>query len=328
MKTSPLPGVAAVSGGLPVADQCSADILTLSKLSSPALRRGGDEQATAKALVARLRAHIAKLENTTHQLEGRDRKPVVKWLLGVAEVDSHLTEQGLARHALHDIAPQHYGDTPAAMGFALGLAERRLKADSKARPVLWCRLAYETREHGRLYGHGLVSLGFPREKLLTLSLKSQVSLLWTVEEALKSGCFACVISDVTVQHLTLTITRRMALSADEGKTAGILVLNRIFDNATASASRWQVATQLSPPSSFDPRAPGPPSWEVTLSRIRSGRPGQWSLCWQPSSSLNNRDFHASHHFSLVPGISGGALPAGAAEIAGPHTAPGPALRAG
>ena len=67
------------------------------------------------------------------------------------------------------------------------------------RLLLWCRLQAQEREHGRLYGHGLERLGLPRHRFLTVSLKKPAELLWTMEEALKSGSVAAVIGDAPVK---------------------------------------------------------------------------------------------------------------------------------
>lgn len=315
MRIHPLPVSGAAGGGLPVA--------------GPALHRRPEEQTHAKALVARLRERIARMEQSHQRLDRKSStRPSTPWRFGIAAVDAHLPEQGLARHALHDMAPQSYGDTAATMGFTMALAIQRLKVDQKQRPVLWCRSAIECLEHGKLCGHGLEWLGLSREKLLVLSLKKQVSLFWTMEEALKSGCFSSVISDAASQHIDLTITRRLSLSAGEGRSSGLLVFNRNHEEATASFSRWKLATAQSPPQSLEPGAPGHPAWAVTLSRIRGGRPGNWNLTWQPHQQFSTRYPHASHHFSLVSGIFGGALSQGTAEAAFAPAAERPAFRTG
>ncbi len=323
MHTLLSPRKGAADGGLPAAAQL------------PMLQRQPEEQLHAKALLARLQDHIARTERTRHQLTPRqgtmDRiaKPRRPWNFGLEAVDAHLPEQGLARHALHDLSPVRYGDTPATLGFALSLAVQRLNVDRRARPILWCRSTIECQEHGKLYGHGAESLGLPREKLLVLVLKKQVSLFWTMEEALKSGCFSSVISDAASQHTDLTITRRLSLSAGEGRSTALLVFNRNYNSATASASRWQVAANPSPPPHLEPQAPGHPAWAVTLSRIRGGRPGHWTLLWHPKHhSKQSHPHHAPHHFSLVPGIPGRTLSPGAAQAELAHTPPGLALRTG
>ena len=247
-------------------------------------------------------------------------RPVPVWSLGLDPIDRHLPDAGLVRHGLHDIAPHKYGDNPAAMGFALALAQRRLNIIGEMRPLLWCRIETEAREYGNVYGHGLETLGFPRQRFLTVTLKKPVSLYWTMEEALKSGCLAAVIGDAAPQHDTLTTTRRLSLAAAEGKSSGLLVFIRNYDGPTSSMSRWQVAAAQSQAPPFDLKAPGYPAWHLSLTRIRSGKPGQWTVNWQKH--------HASHHFTLAPGFSGGTLHQESSENQGPYATSEPALRTG
>jgi protein ImuA len=115
------------------------------------------------ALIAALRTHITRLEQGQAQFaaaKGRGSP----WTMGLAEIDRHLPAQGLLRSGLHDVSPRAYGDLPAAMGFALALALRRLGDAQERRPLLWCRLKTAEREYGRLYGHGLERLGLPRQR--------------------------------------------------------------------------------------------------------------------------------------------------------------------
>jgi protein ImuA len=246
--------------------------------------------------MAALRQHIARLENAQPQLPpGRQRH--APWTFDVPAIDQYLPPQGLARYALHDISPSRYGETPAAMGLALSLGIRRLQDPAERRPLLWCRLAQEAREHGTLYGHGLEALGLARQRFITVTLNSPIALLWTMEEALKSGALALVIGDATPHKTDLTATRRLSLAAASGKSAGLLVFTSpntgLNANATASHSRWLATSQRSRPPPFDPSAPGHPAWMIELTRARGGRPGTWTVEWQ----------NAPHRFNLVSGLS-------------------------
>ena len=268
-------------------------------------------------LVAALRAHVARIERAEGRVEAPKTRGV-PWAVGAAEVDRHLPAAGLARAGLHDVAPAAYGDTPAAMGFVLALGLRRLADPSERRPLLWCRLAKEEREHGRLYGHGLERLGLTRRRFITVTLKKPVALLWTMEEALKSGALAVVIGDADAAHAGLTATRRLQLAAHAGKAAGLLVFARDEASATASHTRWRVASTPSRSPPHDGLAPSAPNWGVELTRARGGRPGAWQLEWH----------HAAHRFSVVCGFRGGAVHPWT-DQAGPDAAiEGPALRAG
>jgi protein ImuA len=265
-------------------------------------------------LIEALRRHIARLEGSQPRLDARRRRER-PWTVGLAPVDSHLGAHGLARSRLHDISPEAYGDMPAAMGFALALALRRLADAGERRPLLWCRLAFAEREYGRLYGHGLEALGLPRDRFITVTLRKPAGLLWTMEEALKSGALAVVLGDAL--DADLTATRRLSLAAQAGKTAGLVVF-KTAPAATASHTRWRIAAAASRPPPYDPRAPGPPAWSVELTRARSGRPGAWTLEWH----------HATHRFDLVPGLPRRALHSWTDESPALAAAQEPALRAG
>jgi protein ImuA len=276
--------------------------------------RQGDDVAP---LIDTLRAHILRLEQgRAHFPEARGRS--MPWLTALPALDRHLPAQGLARGGLHDVSPRSHGDQPAAMGFALALALRRLGDPQERRPLLWCRLKAHEREHGRLYGHGLERLGLPRQRFVTITLGKPANLLWTMEEALKSGAAAAVLGDADAARADLTVTRRLSLAAAAGKCAGILTFARPGPSATASHTRWTAAAvpSLSPP--HDALALGPPCWSIELTRARGGRPGAWIVEWH----------HAQSRFSLVPGFSRRALHPFADQDGAEATAQGPALRAG
>lgn len=275
------------------------------------------EKGGITALLDALRRHIQRLEHSLPQLDRQHRRGE-PWRLGVDEIDSHLATQGLLRTGLHDISPKAYGDRPAAMGFAVALALRRLADASEKRPLLWVRLAREEREFGRLYGHGLETLGLPRRRFITVTLKKPISLLWVMEEALKSGALALVMADADAAHASLTSTRRLSLAAHAGKSAGLLVFVKAGATATASHTRWMIGTAPSRAPPYDPQAPGNPVWKVELTRARGGRPGTWDLEWK----------NAPHRFVMVPGLRGGEIHPWADENRTLRAAQAPALRAG
>ena len=246
-------------------------------------------------LLERLRTRIAGIEAAQHLIVERP-VPVAApgWSSGLADIDRHLPPIGLAADGVHEIAPAAYGDMPAALGFAAALAVRRLAAEpADARPLLWCRLSAETREWGRIYGHGLEALGFPRHRLLTATLNRPDAVLWTIEEALKSAALAGVVADVG-SNLDLTTVRRLMLAANEGQTPGLLLFPAPPQGGTAARTRWSVAAAPSAAPPFDDKAPGAPAWSLRLVRCRGGRPGEWFVEWS----------HATHRFALASAVSG------------------------
>jgi protein ImuA len=250
-------------------------------------------------LLERLRARVARIEaggieTPSLTIERPASVPAQGWGLGLAEIDRHLPRPGLAADGVHEIAPAAHGDMPAALGFAAALAVRRLAAEpADERPLLWCRLSPETREWGRIYGHGLEALGFPRHRLLTATLSRPDAVLWTIEEALKSAALAGVVADVG-SGMDLTAVRRLMLAANAGQTPGLLVFPAPPRGGTAARTRWSVAAAPSAAPPFDDRAPGAPAWNLRLVRCRGGRPGEWFVEWS----------HATHRFALACAVSG------------------------
>ncbi|HUE46370.1 MAG TPA: hypothetical protein VMO81_08980, partial [Aestuariivirgaceae bacterium] len=274
----------------------------------PGVAPGASGRRARSLLLERLRARVARIETggeaAAPSLTVERPEPVAAqgWGLGVAEIDRHLPQPGLAADGVHEIAPAAYGDMPAALGFAAALAVRRLAAEpADDRPVLWCRLSAGTREWGRIYGHGLEALGFPRHRLLTATLRKPDAILWTLEEALKSAALAGVVADVGT-NLDLTAVRRLMLAANEGQTPGLLLFPAPPQGGTAARTRWSVAAAPSAAPPFDDKAPGAPAWSLRLVRCRGGRPGEWPDEWPDEWFVEWS--HATHRFALASAVSG------------------------
>ena len=268
-------------------------------------------------LLPALRRRISEIERHAPVLKTSNEQRL--WHLGLSAIDKHLPERGLSLNALHEISAGAYAHTPAAMGFALCLALRHPQRDHRPRPILWCRLRHGNVEWGRLYGHGIRALGLPHDQLLTVSVRKSTSLLWTIEEALRSKVLCAVIAEIDVSPMNLALSRRLSLAAEAGSTPGLLVYSRKITGATAALTRWQVKARASTPPPFDANAPGVPAWDLVLERCRGGRPGEWSVEWS----------HATHCFSVVAPLSRGTSQS-RPEAGGPLTPlrSGPSLRLG
>lgn len=218
--------------------------------------------------------------------------PVIAF--GLDAIDERLPGGGLASAGVHEIAAAAPADMAAASGFAAALMARRLARlpGEDTRPLLWGRHGAAAREYGRLYGRGLTAFGLASERLLTVTLNRPRTMLWTIEEALKSTALAGVIADMTADVLDLTASRRLMLAARAAGVPLFLVFARPLAGATAALTRWRVAPHASGPARFDAAAPGLAAWTLTLERSRAGRPGQWTVEWH----------HATHRFALVPAL--------------------------
>jgi protein ImuA len=298
----------------------AAEAASVTPMDRQAPNIAGDS-AVRRTLLARLRERVLKLEGGMPDLAGgaAGTAPVAPWVLGLDILDARLPADGLDPAGVHEIAPREAGDVAAAMGFAAALGARRLvSAGTEGRPLLWCRLTRMGMEAGGLYGPGLDAIGLPAARIVTVALRKQQALLWTADEALKSGALSGVILDLDPAKCTVTAIRRLQLAAQSGQTPAIIVMAQASASLSAARSRWAVASLPSLPSRLDERAPGKPAFRVELRRCRRGKPGNFSVEWD----------HATHRFSLVAAVSGGAADAVTAEGRGAAAAAGNALRLG
>jgi protein ImuA len=187
---------------------------------------------------------------------------------------------GLAGDGLHEIAPAAAGDGAAAMGFALALGARFLAAAPKRTNALIILDDFCARETGALYGPGLAALGLAMERLIMVRAPDALSLLWAMEEALKSGAPAVVIGEMWgARHYGLTVSRRLLLAARAGHAPALIVHGGAFGGAqslsSAAETRFEIAYA---PSAQTESAggrlplPGLPAFAVRLLKARL-RPG-------------------------------------------------------
>jgi protein ImuA len=220
--------------------------------------------------VAHLRSAIAGIES---QEGPRPRAP---FRLPVARALDGALGGGLAGDALHEIAPAAPGDGAAAMAFSLCLAARFAAAS----PRRFCLIAYEefcAREAGALYGPGLAAFGLRRDELVFVKAQDGRALLWTMEEALKSGALAVVVGELwsVAKHYGLAASRRLLLAARAGATPALMIHGGVFGQANALSSaaetRFEIAAAASrrlPPAGGRLALPGAPAFAARLVKSR------------------------------------------------------------
>lgn len=226
--------------------------------------------ARADAALTRLRHVLATIEKDTGFSEDAGVLP-----LGLAALDAVL-KGGLARAALHELAPAGPAQTGAAVGFALALAAR---ATAGSRPALVIQTDFAALEAGTPYGSGIECLGLPMQRLIVLRVPRPIDVLWACEEALKSRGVALVLAELPEAGAAadLTATRRLTLAARAGGGLGLLLRHRPSPLATAAATRWEIAAAPSVPDRYG--GLGRTAFDLSLNRNRRGRCGRFIVCW-------------------------------------------------
>ena len=250
-------------------------------MPSPSVTGVGRDRA---AILDELRRRLPRLESGAMRAHPNSVAP-----LGVAPLDAHLPHGGVARGALHEIAPQQHGDTPAAFGFLLALLARL--APASRRPILL--VGSPRTDHGRPHGHGLQRLGIDPARLILVEARNETQALWAIEEALRSAVPAAVAG--TIRKLDLRASQRLQLAAGDTGLPLVLLRPAPADEASAAATRWRIGAAEAARDRFGLLART--RWNVRLVRCRNGRPGDWLVEYD----------HAAYRFSLAAPLADPAL---------------------
>lgn len=222
--------------------------------------------------IAHLRSAIAGIE--AHSGPTHIRAPQK---LSVARALDAALGEGLSDDSLHEIAPAQAGDGAATMGFALALAARFAAASPRSSTALLISEDFCARETGALYGPGLAAHGLGLGRLVFAQAPDAPALLWTMEEALKSGTLAVVVGEIwsLTRHYDLSASRRLLLAARAGRAPALLVHGGAFERAGAMSSaaetRFEIAAASSrrlAPAGGRLDLPGTPAFAARLLKAR------------------------------------------------------------
>jgi protein ImuA len=210
------------------------------------------------------------------------RRPL---LFGLGALDSHLPDGGLAGGALHEIVPETQAAFPAAFGFIVAVLARL----SPAHPLIFVMPAYGRREHGRLQGHGLNSLGLNPARAILVETAHRKETLWALAEALRSTAPLAVAG--LIDRLDLKTSQKLHLAATDAGLPLFLLRPAQTLEASAAATRWRIGTAPAARDRFGlvTRA----RWHLRLERCRNGRPGEWVVEYD----------HVAHRFSLAAALA-------------------------
>jgi protein ImuA len=274
-------------------------------------------EPTALTVTRNRAAVMAELRRLMPRM-GEERKPLP---FGLAAIDSHLPDGGLACGALHEIVPAAESCIAAAFGFIAAVLDRissppppgpRLRAPGWGReqqdrlprtpPLLVVMPAYGLRPyrpHGRLHGHGLNALGLDPGRLILVETAHRKETLWAMEEAVRSAAPAAVVG--VIDTLDLKTSQRLHLAATDVGLPLFLLRPAPTLESSAAATRWRIGTAQAARDRFG--LVTRPRWHLQLERCRNGRPGQWVVEYD----------HVAHRFSLAAALADFSRARGAGE---------------
>lgn len=213
-----------------------------------------------------LRLKIAALEKRPMLPEGAVQRPGGR-TMAANDTRSRLEELlAIPPGVLHEVFVDEQRNGTAGLGFALGLARGLLGGGRQA--ILYLQLADQAQEMGVPYALGLRSFGIDPAKLILARTASLTELLWAMEEAIACRAVAGVIADILghPKALDFTVSRRLSLRSSAGGSSVFLIRHGREREASAAKLRWRVQPAGSAGQPFDPQAPGPPRYLVTLEK--------------------------------------------------------------
>ncbi len=212
-------------------------------------------------------AHLlASLRQSLKQFES----PRAGVCLGHGGADGCL--HGLRHEALHEVYADGPGESGAASGFALGLAQRLCGA----RTLLWVRQNFSALEHGEISASGFLDFGIDPARLLLLRVDHAKDALRAAGDGLSCKGLGAVVLEIygTAKILDLTATRRLGLATARYGVSAILLRLGAAADASAAETRWIARAAASSTEDF-----GYPRFDATLSRNRHGPTGHWIMEW-------------------------------------------------
>ncbi|MBV9394072.1 MAG: hypothetical protein JOZ84_06640, partial [Methylobacteriaceae bacterium] len=159
---------------------------------------------------------------------------------------------GLQTGALHDIVAADPRDGAAAAAFACALAI----CFGRARPrgaLVWIVEDLGAREEGLPYAPGLRLNGLDPARLILVRTTHVRDTFWVMEEALKCRGVSAVLAETwaKAREYSLTVSRRLALAARAGGSAGLLRHAAVAAEAdaivSAATTRFEIAARRSLP---------------------------------------------------------------------------------
>lgn len=213
--------------------------------------------------IEELRSRIRRIE-----ANGKPERGLLPF--GISVIDGILPSGGLALAALHEVAG---GGNGAIHGAAAALFAAGILARLPGQ-VLWCITRRD------LFAPALAQAGLHPDRVIYVEVGDEKALLSCFEEGLRHGGLAGVVGEVA--KLSMTVSRRLQLAAEESGTLGIAIRRwrrssdaADFGQPTASVTRWRVTALPSSP--LPVPGVGRPRWLVELIRSRAGECADFEL---------------------------------------------------
>jgi protein ImuA len=197
--------------------------------------------------------------------------------MGLGPVEGAFPHGVFPSGAMHEVLSEGAEETAAAKGFMAALMGPLMR---RGGAVIWVS------GERRVFPPGLAAFGVDGQRVIHVTARKEKSALWAIEEALKCEGLAAVVGEV--REVGAIASRRLQLAVEQSRVTGfVLRENPRNREAIAAVARWRVsgvsgsvfADAMAVEGGVMPGV-GFPRWNIELSRIRNGRPGNWVMEWR------------------------------------------------
>lgn len=171
--------------------------------------------------------------------------------------------------AVHEFCCPTQESAAATAGFISGILSPLMK---KGGTTFWVSSSRT------LFPPAFARFNIQPEHIIFVDTPREKDRLWVLEEALKCNGLAAVVGEV--EDLSFTASRRLQLAVEQSRVTGFLLRRqKTAPGVTACVTRWQISPVASSMPEPDMPGVGYPRWQVSLLKVRNGRPGNWQVEW-------------------------------------------------
>jgi protein ImuA len=216
------------------------------------------------AVIAQLQKRILELQ---HSVPGAGEKILP---LGLGPLETAFPGHTFPRGAIHELISTTSENAACTTGFISVILARLMRQGG---PCLWI----STVPRRRVFAPALKTFGLEPDRVFFMDTQKPKDTLWAIEEALKCNAVSAVVGELS--ELSFNDSRRLQLAVERSHVTGFIHRFRPKnENSVACVSRWKISSLSSVAPGSLP-GPGFPRWNVELSKVRNGKPGEWQVQW-------------------------------------------------
>jgi protein ImuA len=231
---------------------------------------------------------IKELQRSILSLQGyKPMQTSNNQVLGFNSIESAFPNHTFPTGAVHEFITNTTEDAASTNGFVTGILSRLMQNNGAC---IWIS------SKRTLFPPALKAFGIEPHKFIFINIKKSKEQLWAMEEALKCEQLTAVVGEI--RDIDFTESRRLQLAVENSNVTGFVLRHQLrTQNIIASVSRWKI-TSLHSIVEEDMPGVGFPAWDVTLEKVRNGKPGNWQLQWLQNrfQSIDENVFAVSTEF--------------------------------